>query len=59
MHILVWHSGMCFPPASYLSQKKLVSSSSHCLVMRETLHVRLVEIILKDSMKYTDYNVLA
>ena len=21
MHILVWHSGMCFPPASALSQK--------------------------------------
>ena len=42
-----------------LCLKKLVSSSSHCLVMRETLHVRLVEIILKDSMKYTDYDVLA
>ena len=38
---------------------KLVSSSSHCLVMRETLHVRLVEIILKDSLNYTDYDVLA
>ena len=38
---------------------KLVSNSSHCLVMREPLHVRLVEIILKDSLKYTDYHVLA
>ena len=42
-----------------LCLKKLVSSSSHCLVMRETLHVRLVEIILKDSLNYTDYDVLA
>ena len=36
---------------------QLVSSSS--LVMRQPLHVRLVEIILKDSLKYTDYDVLA
>ena len=32
---------------------KLVSNSSHCLVMREPLHVRLVEIILKGSYYIT------
>ena len=44
MHIFIWDVACVFrqlPPFP----TKLVSSSSHCLVMRTPLHVRLVELL--------------